>query len=199
VDLSSWEAGGDGSLEIIGSTGMATDDISEQTEVDCWLYTDAAEHVLRFSPSTALSLESEIVESSYDTSMAVVSPCPGGDNFCIYNDDFHGLNSGFDCAVFEAGVSYSIIVSGYDDGEVGNYTLNIRQCEIIVDCAPGCPDSWIGDWYCDPECNVEACDFDGGDCDECAPGCPDSWIGDWYCDPECNVEACDFDGGDCDD
>ena len=27
-----------------------------------------------------------------------------------------------------------------------------------------CPVTWLGDEKCDPHCNVEECDFDGGDC-----------------------------------
>jgi hypothetical protein len=32
------------------------------------------------------------------------------------------------------------------------------------DCADGCPDSWVGDGYCDDACNVAECNFDDGDC-----------------------------------
>eukprot|EP01119_Soliformovum_irregulare_P013098 TRINITY_DN3457_c0_g1_i1.p1 TRINITY_DN3457_c0_g1~~TRINITY_DN3457_c0_g1_i1.p1 ORF type:complete len:1204 (-),score=445.63 TRINITY_DN3457_c0_g1_i1:46-3657(-) len=32
-------------------------------------------------------------------------------------------------------------------------------------CAPGCPDSWIGDKYCDRTCRVKDCGYDAGDCD----------------------------------
>ena len=32
-------------------------------------------------------------------------------------------------------------------------------------CAPGCPDSWIGDKYCDRACRNAACGFDAGDCE----------------------------------
>jgi len=84
-----------------------------------------------------------------------------------------------------------------------------------------CPDEWIGDNYCDDECNNDDNDFDGGDCcqDEAAEGwnqycndclclempettegpaeCPDEWIGDNYCDDVCNNDDNDFDGGDC--
>jgi len=69
-----------------------------------------------------------------------------------------------------------------------------------TECAPGCPDYWLGDNYCDSACNVEACNYDDGDCGtttECAPGCPDYWLGDSYCDTECNVAACNYDNGDC--
>lgn len=31
-------------------------------------------------------------------------------------------------------------------------------------CAPGCPDSWLGDRMCDQKCTQLACGWDGGDC-----------------------------------
>ena len=40
-------------------------------------------------------------------------------------------------------------------------------------CAPGCVDVWRGNGICDPECDVEACNFDGEpeselqDCEPC--------------------------------
>lgn len=33
-----------------------------------------------------------------------------------------------------------------------------------LDCF--CPPSWHGDGACDPVCNTEACEFDGGDCNQ---------------------------------
>jgi len=33
--------------------------------------------------------------------------------------------------------------------------------------APGCRDSWIGDYYCDEDCNVPEYNYDNGDCDIC--------------------------------
>jgi len=32
-------------------------------------------------------------------------------------------------------------------------------------CSPGCPDSWIGDKYCDRACKTVECGWDAGDCD----------------------------------
>lgn len=34
----------------------------------------------------------------------------------------------------------------------------------IPDCAPGCPQTWIKDGYCDKACNVSECGWDAGDC-----------------------------------
>ncbi|HUT77432.1 MAG TPA: LNR domain-containing protein [Polyangia bacterium] len=33
------------------------------------------------------------------------------------------------------------------------------------ECAPGCPEDWINDDYCDDECYNADCNWDGGDCD----------------------------------
>jgi hypothetical protein len=32
-------------------------------------------------------------------------------------------------------------------------------------CAAGCPWGWVGDGYCDDDCNNADCDWDDGDCD----------------------------------
>ena len=34
----------------------------------------------------------------------------------------------------------------------------------LPDCAPGCPNSWIKDGYCDTVCNTSRCMYDGHDC-----------------------------------
>lgn len=31
-------------------------------------------------------------------------------------------------------------------------------------CAPGCPETWVGDRVCDPSCRVAGCGWDAGDC-----------------------------------
>ena len=58
----------------------------------------------------------------------------------------------------------------------------------VPDCASGCPDSWVGDGYCDEVCNVTACGFDRGDCANVTKGSQrhgmydnywDSNSGDW--------------------
>ncbi|XP_067931267.1 N-acetylglucosamine-1-phosphotransferase subunits alpha/beta-like [Watersipora subatra] len=92
----------------------------------------------------------------------------------------------------------------------------------IPDCAPGCPQTWIKDGYCDKACNVSECGWDAGDCaggvaafngaannwdnhhwmqrDEsvmCETGCSNPWLADKYCDAACNVKSCGFDAGDC--
>lgn len=79
------------------------------------------------------------------------------------------------------------------------------------ECAPGCPTEWMGDGFCDAHCEIEECQYDGGDCEmeesndvnddssDCSPGCPITWIGDGICDGLCQTDECEQDGGDCDD
>lgn len=80
-----------------------------------------------------------------------------------------------------------------------------------AECAPGCPEMWMGDGICDPTCLNEECGQDMGDCDggdattfdmpeECSPGCPLQWVGDGMCDHACaESPECEHDHGDCDD
>ena len=100
--------------------------------------------------------------------------------------------------------------------EIITQTLIEQNVQEI--CHEGCPQSNIGNMQCDPACNNEECDFDGGDCHQeeaesdsgltlieqnieaiCLEGCPQVNIGNMQCDPACNVKECDFDGGDCGD
>lgn len=44
-------------------------------------------------------------------------------------------------------------------------------CEMCdEDCAPGCLTWFLGNLHCDAACNVEACQFDKGDCEGIPPG-----------------------------
>ena len=44
------------------------------------------------------------------------------------------------------------------------YITQVYLSWSIPDCAPGCPQSWIKDGYCDRACNVSDCGWDAGDC-----------------------------------
>ncbi|XP_065369836.1 N-acetylglucosamine-1-phosphotransferase subunits alpha/beta isoform X2 [Calliphora vicina] len=50
----------------------------------------------------------------------------------------------------------------YNDSE----GVRIYQAWIVPDCAEDCPWTYIGDGACDRHCNIEACQYDGGDCSE---------------------------------
>ncbi len=136
IDLSTWLPGAGDTLTLAGSTVGSSDDIDELIEVGCWEASDAAEHVYFFTPPHTLSLQIDSVGSALDTKMAIVADCPGGDFFCLYNDDYAGTDAGFNCTVFEAGISYTIIVSGYD-GEIGDFVLNIDECESSAETCSG--------------------------------------------------------------
>ena len=105
-----------------------------------------------------------------------------------------------------SGYTKSLSTDEYNCGSCGNRCSSGYECVSGTctlegtDCAVGCLDSYIEDGECDAACNVAACDYDGGDCEEfeeCASGCLRGWLGDEDCDPECNNAACDYDGGDC--
>jgi len=70
-----------------------------------------------------------------------------------------------------------------DDVVLGNYIWpsdfytealgqNVYLSWDIPNCVKDCAPSWLGDGYCDPVCNVSACEYDEGDClkkDNAAP------------------------------
>ncbi|EDW89476.1 N-acetylglucosamine-1-phosphotransferase subunits alpha/beta [Drosophila yakuba] len=44
--------------------------------------------------------------------------------------------------------------------------VRVYQAWMVPDCAMDCPWTYIGDGACDRHCNIDACQFDGGDCSE---------------------------------
>lgn len=42
--------------------------------------------------------------------------------------------------------------------------VRVYQAWMVPDCALDCPWTYIGDGACDRHCNIDACQFDGGDC-----------------------------------
>ena len=70
------------------------------------------------------------------------------------------------------------------------------DCSIIKFCTPLCPEIWMGDGVCDPDCNTVKCLQDKGDCKGVCI-CPNVWLGDGSCDQMCNNSLCNYDGGDC--
>ncbi len=101
------------------------------------------------------------------------------------------------------GMSRSTVLDNFVYSTEFNDFMN-QLFGIDEECAPGCPDSWIGDDWCDSACSVAACGYDDGDCvgwcaPECFPGDQEfePWVGDGYCDPECHVAGCSYDNGDC--
>eukprot|EP00923_Selenidium_pygospionis_P017494 GHVN01030797.1.p3 GENE.GHVN01030797.1~~GHVN01030797.1.p3 ORF type:complete len:119 (+),score=17.73 GHVN01030797.1:100-456(+) len=50
-----------------------------------------------------------------------------------------------------------------DDGTPSGYVDDLRA--MFPKCPPGCENDWLGDGWCDKECNTELCGKDGGDCE----------------------------------
>lgn len=46
--------------------------------------------------------------------------------------------------------------------------VRVYQAWMVPDCALDCPWTYIGDGACDRHCNIDACQFDGGDCTDSA-------------------------------
>jgi len=137
LDMSFIHTCGGATVQAAGSTVDATDDIDETSEVSCWDQSQAPERVYSFHLDFARALQVDLEGSDYDTKMAIVQGCPDGGNFCIYNDDYSSLQSGFDCQVFQPG-DYSVIVSGFA-GHVGNFALNLTECETACPANEVCP------------------------------------------------------------
>ncbi|XP_030385915.1 N-acetylglucosamine-1-phosphotransferase subunits alpha/beta [Scaptodrosophila lebanonensis] len=46
--------------------------------------------------------------------------------------------------------------------------VRVYQAWMVPDCALDCPWTYIGDGACDRHCNIDACQYDGGDCTDAA-------------------------------
>ncbi len=213
LDVSALTPGSGATVSVLGDTTGAADDIFEAGQIACWSGSEAVEHVYEFSLGQATYLQIDLEGSSYDTKLAVVSACPAGNAFCLYNDDFSGLASGFVCSQYAAG-TYSTIVSGYNGG-FGAYSLNLTECRcgnLLVDGGEGC-DEGGQTATCDADCSAvfcgdghanaaagESCDTGGAsascDADCTAPVCGDGVANAAFgesCDPGGQTAACDAD------
>lgn len=188
-----------------GTTTGAFNDIDEPNEIACWESTGSLEHVYRMVLAEESWLQIDLEGSGYDTKLALVDGCPGGEAFCAFNDDYGGPTSGLDCVPYAPG-QYSVIISGAD-GNTGEYSLNITECSPcgngVVDpgelcddgnnisddgCVAGCVPAECGDGFI--YVGVETCD-DGNlsDTDTCLNGCMLPTCGDGFVQE--GVEGCD--------
>ncbi|XP_076069622.1 N-acetylglucosamine-1-phosphotransferase subunits alpha/beta-like [Oratosquilla oratoria] len=87
------------------------------------------------------------------------SGCPGswlGDGYCDTSCNTSNCQwDGGDCAdnSIESNPDHNFL--DFDDNNLFNKDSF---------CSPSCSDSWLADKFCDYECNIEKCGFDGGDC-----------------------------------
>eukprot|EP01113_Clastostelium_recurvatum_P003511 TRINITY_DN1152_c0_g1_i5.p1 TRINITY_DN1152_c0_g1~~TRINITY_DN1152_c0_g1_i5.p1 ORF type:complete len:1635 (-),score=329.21 TRINITY_DN1152_c0_g1_i5:43-4947(-) len=96
--------------------------------------------------------------------------CPSnwiGDGYCdqACNVTACEFDAG-DCAnVTSASSSRWSYTGGSSRGNTYSYTSNTDYSNRYKNyCAKGCPDTWIGDKYCDRMCKNLECGFDAGDC-----------------------------------
>eukprot|EP00359_Climacostomum_virens_P002665 CAMPEP_0204904450 /NCGR_PEP_ID=MMETSP1397-20131031/4873_1 /ASSEMBLY_ACC=CAM_ASM_000891 /TAXON_ID=49980 /ORGANISM="Climacostomum Climacostomum virens, Strain Stock W-24" /LENGTH=286 /DNA_ID=CAMNT_0052073245 /DNA_START=124 /DNA_END=981 /DNA_ORIENTATION=+ len=69
-------------------------------------------------------------------------------------------------------------------------------------CVVECDKPMLTNGVCDPECDIDVCGFDLGDCGYCASGCEiytgfKDMLGDGICNVECSLQKCFYDWGDC--
>lgn len=205
IDISTLTQSSGITVTRTGTTTGALDDIDEPAEVACWESTGGPENVFRFVVQEEAWLQIDLEDSEYDTKLAIVDGCPGGENFCAYNDDYVGTTSGFDCTPYAAGI-YSLVVGGAT-GNTGPYTLSVTECspcgngsldpgEVCDDgntaqddaCVDNCVPASCGDGH--TFTGTEECD-DGNDVDTdaCRNSCVAAICGDGVIQDE--VEGCD--------
>jgi len=90
--------------------------------------------------------------------------CPSswiGDGFCDQACNCSSCDwDGGDCA------NITTASNSYVTNNNNNYgNNNSGGTKATSYCASGCPDSWIGDKFCDRTCRVADCAFDAGDCE----------------------------------
>ncbi|MGB0589457.1 MAG: hypothetical protein ACPGU1_07245 [Myxococcota bacterium] len=98
-----------------------------------------------------------------------IEDCPAGDQGCLFGCSQVAGFSQTAINVALCGQGAGCFEGGGGNGGGG-------------ECAPGCPNDWIGDDFCDQQCNVAACGFDDGDCGPDGPGGSEG--------AACIVEAC---------
>ena len=120
-------------------------------------------------------LEACLDDAACVAALDCIGECPPGDQGCLFGC---AQAAGFSGAAIDAGLCGQ--GAGCFDGDdppgpvCGDGVCQDGESAFScpedcsngpTECAPGCPDFWIGDDICDPQCDVPACEFDGGDCD----------------------------------
>lgn len=133
---------------------------------------------------------------------------------CNFNLGFKDMLGGFcdnecntESCLFDMGACTSpfttctetLLGNGVCDLECDSDSYNFDNGDCYYKtCADGCFNYMVGDSYCQPQCRVEACNYDMMDCD-CSPGCFSELRADGKCDPLCDFLVCKWDQGDCGD
>ena len=72
---------------------------------------------------------------------------------------------GYECSYFRAHGNPMWCANGFLDGKT-DVTELVGSVEggCKAQCSRFCQDRFLKNSYCGPDCNSEACDYDGGDC-----------------------------------
>jgi cysteine-rich repeat protein len=145
IDISSLTFGSGNTVSQTNTLTGATDDIDEQSTYGCWVDIAGPEQVYQFTPSSNVSLQIDTIGSFFDTLLGIVDPCIDGSTSCNYNNNYSGTQSGFNCAIYSAGITYSIILSGNGPSITGEYSLNLTECAYcgngLIESGEECDDS----------------------------------------------------------
>jgi len=115
----------------------------------------APDAVYMYAPTEDMELNIDLCGSGYDTAMEIQDGI-GVPLLC--NDDFCGLQSGFEHVAAVTGHTYYVIVDGYSTS-CGSYILNIER---VQPCVLPCPaDAWLEG---EPECGPNYVDAYNGGC-----------------------------------
>jgi hypothetical protein len=124
---------------------------------DCVYNTGAPDVVYAYTPVTSWEVITiSLCGSGYDTALWVYAG--GGGNTVACNDDFCGLQSEIRQITVTGGVTYYIVVSGYDTA-CGSYTLSV---ETDIDCYVVCPSGSVPEG--EPPCHDGYVDNYNGGC-----------------------------------
>lgn len=94
--------------------------------------------------------------------------CPSnwiGDGYCDLACNVSACDfDAHDCDNYTGPASGGSGSRWWNTGGNTNYQQNDMSSRYKNYCAKGCPDTWIGDKYCDRMCKNVECGFDAGDC-----------------------------------
>ena len=125
-----------------GTTSGYSNDYQPAT---CGSYSWAPDVVYSYTPSGDGSICVRLCGSSFDTIVYIYAGVPGNEVAC--NDDFCDLQSQVEFVQVTGGVTYYIVVDGYNTSS-GNYILNLYGCHVEPYGACCHPDgSCTADWY----------------------------------------------------
>lgn len=126
VDMTGWTPNQPNTYTTAGDT-CSFGNQYDVIDYGCGSALQSSEVVYQFTPPETMLLQIDLTGSAYDTKIVITDNCPTAAVTCLYNDDYSGLTSGFDCTEFTGGVTYYVFIEGYNSA-CGAYTLNVDVC-----------------------------------------------------------------------